>query len=106
VVFFTKSNSSEQNIYRNRRLKYIFNVLQAKTKHEKSRQTQQVYSKNISTVLLYKWSLIIFLNLHNYFLYFSTLLEVEATLLKPYSFRRLFRRFTVYRQLNIFVSKT
>jgi hypothetical protein len=40
---FSKSNSSEQNICRNRRLKinlqrYV--VVQAKTKHERSRQTQ------------------------------------------------------------------
>ena len=41
--FFTKSNSSEQNICRNRRLKINFQryvVVQAKTKHERSRQTQ------------------------------------------------------------------
>jgi hypothetical protein len=40
---FTKSNSSEQNICRNRRLKINFQryvVVQAKTKHERSRQTQ------------------------------------------------------------------
>jgi hypothetical protein len=56
--------------------KYIFNVVvQAKTKHERSRQTQTqlqlVCSKNISAVLYkYKWSLVIFLNCHNYFFIF------------------------------------
>jgi hypothetical protein len=43
LVGFTKSNSSEQNIGRNHRLKINFQryvVVQAKTKHERSRQTQ------------------------------------------------------------------
>jgi hypothetical protein len=45
VGYFTKSNSSEQNIGRNRRLKINFQryvVVQAKTKqnNERSRQTQ------------------------------------------------------------------
>ena len=68
MFFFTKSNSSEQNICRNRRLKINFQryvVVQAKTKHKRSR----VCSTNISTILQYKWSSIIFLNLHNYISY-------------------------------------
>jgi hypothetical protein len=74
--FFTKSNSSEQNIYRNRRLKNIFNVVvQAKTKHERSRLKLNRYVlKNIFQP---------FYNINGYFIFFYTLLELEATILKP-----------------------
>jgi hypothetical protein len=44
VGFFTKSNSSKQNMYRNRRVEIYFQRCCAtrpiKTKHERSRQTQ------------------------------------------------------------------